>query len=470
MPEIDYNKVCFVIMPFNKKKVGDKDVDFDFIYEKVFKPAIESVDLPEGGKLQPRRTDKDYFSGDISQEMWQYIEYSRFALADISGLNANVFYELGVRHRAHESGTAIFRQEAGPPPFDINQIKAFPYEYEPEDKVSASVALISRVLAESLVMNRLDSPPMRALRAQREAERSPQQPNIEPLLIEADNALRKANEKADELLSEADKLLRVQLWTNALDKLTEALAASPDNVMVLMKRGIVYRDQGKFAEALADFARVIGMSPNYAEAHREKGIAENKLFTGELKKRKLQPTEESARALEAEGVTSGEASLRRATELKPDDFDALSGLGGVLKRQGRMREAAEAYEKATDISQGNTYPLLNAITVGANAAGRFELDGRHRLMLRKGVRSLQAQVAAGVNLPWSAFDLAQAYLYTGEPEKFLQYVDEGMISCTHKWQPATFRETLELLPASGVSLPGLEEGIANLKDADHLPD
>ena len=42
--------------------------------------------------------------------MFHYIEYSRFALADISGLNANVFYELGHRHRVHEAGTVIFRQ------------------------------------------------------------------------------------------------------------------------------------------------------------------------------------------------------------------------------------------------------------------------------------------------------------------------------------------------------------------------
>ncbi len=452
MPEIDYDKICFVIMPFNKKKVGDKEVDFDFIYQSIFKPAIESVDLPEGGRLLPRRTDQDYFSGDISQEMWQYIEYSRFALADISGLNANVFYELGVRHRAHESGTAIFRQEAGPPPFDINQIKAFPYEYEPEDKVSESIDLIKRVLTESLVMNRLDSPPMRALRAQREAERDYRRPNIEPLLIEADNALR------------------VDDWTRATDKFDEALVMSPDNEAVLMKRGLVLRDRGKFAEALADFKLVIELSPDYAEAYREKGVVENKLFANELKKRGWQSSVENSQKLVAEGMPSGEESLRIAVRLKPDDFDALSSLGGVLKRQGRMKEAAEAYELATDISQGHTYPLLNAITIGAHAAQSFALEGKHRLMLRRGLRSLQAQVNSGVNVPWSVFDLAQSHLFMGERDKFLQYVDEGMLACTHKWQPKTFRETLELLTSAGINLPGLDEGIANLKDADHLPD
>ena len=265
MTEPNYDKSCFVIMPFGKKRVGEQEVDFDFIYHHVFKPAIAAVELPAdegGGTLQPRRTDQDYFSSDISQDMFEYIEYARFALADISGLNANVFYELGVRHRAHESGTAIFHQESGPPPFDIGQIKAFPYAYQPQEKITESIDLIKRVLTESLIHNRLDSPPRRALRAQREQEGNPQCANIEPLLIEADNAMRLSD------------------WTTAIARYSDALSASPHNPMVLMKRGLIYRDQGLWDEAIADFQRVVDLSPEYAEAHRERGIAENKAYNG----------------------------------------------------------------------------------------------------------------------------------------------------------------------------------------------
>jgi len=99
---MDYSKICFVIMPFGKKPVGDQMVDFDPLYDDIFVPAIGAVALPEGGKLEPRRTDKDFFAGDIKLEMFQYLEYSRFALADISGINFNVAYELGARHRARE--------------------------------------------------------------------------------------------------------------------------------------------------------------------------------------------------------------------------------------------------------------------------------------------------------------------------------------------------------------------------------
>src|SRR5216684_4627887 len=61
---MDYSKICFVIMPFGPKPVGDQMVDFDPLYDDIFAPAISAVALPEGGKLEPRRTDKDFFAGD----------------------------------------------------------------------------------------------------------------------------------------------------------------------------------------------------------------------------------------------------------------------------------------------------------------------------------------------------------------------------------------------------------------------
>jgi hypothetical protein len=121
---MNYDRICFVIMPFGRKKVGRKMVNFDAIYAGIFEPAIAAVTLPEGGKLEPRRTDKDFFTGDIKLEMFRYPEYSRFAVADISGLNFNVAYELGSRHRVREAGTAIFHQAQAPIPFDISSSRS----------------------------------------------------------------------------------------------------------------------------------------------------------------------------------------------------------------------------------------------------------------------------------------------------------------------------------------------------------
>ena len=50
-PSLEYEKTCFVIMPFGTKLVGKHKVNFDRIYDDIFRPAISAVALPEGGKL-----------------------------------------------------------------------------------------------------------------------------------------------------------------------------------------------------------------------------------------------------------------------------------------------------------------------------------------------------------------------------------------------------------------------------------
>ena len=101
---MDYTKICFVVMPFGTKPVGKHKVNFDRIYDEIFKPAINAVALPEGGKLKAARTDKDFFSGDIGQEMFQYLNARGSCWPTSPSLNPNVMYEIGVRHAARSRG------------------------------------------------------------------------------------------------------------------------------------------------------------------------------------------------------------------------------------------------------------------------------------------------------------------------------------------------------------------------------
>ena len=49
---------------------------------------------------------------------------------------------------------------------------------------------------------------------------------------------------------------------------------------------------------------------------------------------------------------AGEEIYRRALALAPRSYEAYNGLGIALARQGRTREAAEAFEKAIAIDPG----------------------------------------------------------------------------------------------------------------------
>ena len=425
---MDYSKICFVIMPFGKKPTGDRTVDFDRLYDDIFVPAISAVSLPEGGRLEPRRTDKDFFSGDIKLEMFQYLEYSRFALADISGLNFNVAYELGARHRAREYGTAIFRQTQFSPPFDISSIKAFPYEFEPADKAAEARNLITRVLSESLVRNTLDSPVRLALGAQR------------------------ASGKIDELLAQAENEIRKSDWNGAMDAYRQAITIDPNNPLARMKLGILCRDREIWEEALEQFTRAASVAPGYGEAWREKGIVENKI------------AQSAKRAMDTDPAP-GESSLRRAIEINSKDFDAYASLGGILKRAKRFAEALDAYEQSYEVSGGHPYPLLNALKLRVQVKGSLTLSGPDKLALVRAerVREGQSQQAAPFDKPWCFFDLAEIKLYRGDPVAFLDMAMKGLEQTDANWQGKTFVDSLRLLLPASDELPGLKEGVAKLE-------
>lgn len=426
---IDYDRVCFVVMPFGPKPVAGKTVNFDPIYESVFKPAIGAATLPEGGQLEARRTDKDFFSGDIGQEMFQYLEHSRLVLADISSVNANVFYELGLRHRARESGTIIVRQTDDAIPFDINKIKAFPYEYEPEEQAEESRALITRVLTESLQENRLDSPFQIAMRAQRDPGK--RGPEVEALLLEAENAVRND-----------DPATAIARYEVALDQ-------APDDAETRVKITLLLKDAGKWAEAVAHARRATELVPEYGDAHRELGIALNKW--------KDRPADQP----------DGIAALEEAIRLNPKDFDALASLGGLLRRKGDFDDALRMYERSTEVSNGHSYPLLNAIKLRARAEGKLEIDGKTKIQLKRALRGRrkQANPEQPYDAPWSFFDSAEIELYLGRPDAFVEILEQGIDTCTKGWQPQTFHDTLTMLKDAGIELPRLDEALEMLADA-----
>ena len=146
-----YERSCYVILPFGMKTTNDGEtVDFDRVYGDVFVPAIEAVSLADGGSLEPVRADTDLLSGGMSQQLLRYLEYSRLVLADITTPNANVFYELGRRHRARETGTIIVAQARAQIPFDLNSMRVLRYSCESPANVMESRALLSAALRTTL--------------------------------------------------------------------------------------------------------------------------------------------------------------------------------------------------------------------------------------------------------------------------------------------------------------------------------
>lgn len=137
--------LCFILMPFGRKPVGDgRVVDFDAVYEQIIKPAVVAA------SLEPLRADEEVAGGVIHKAMFERLILCEYAVADLTGANANVFYELGLRHAVRAATTQlIFAAGWGQLPFDVNLLRALPYRLGP-DGAPAAAAADGAALAEKL--------------------------------------------------------------------------------------------------------------------------------------------------------------------------------------------------------------------------------------------------------------------------------------------------------------------------------
>ena len=123
--------LCFVLMPFGKKTdAAGVLIDFDVIYQELIAPAIAGADL------QPIRADEELTGGIIHKPMFERLMLCEYAVADLTTANANVFYELGVRHAVRQWSTVLLFAEGSRLPFDIAYLRALPYRLSPDGKPS----------------------------------------------------------------------------------------------------------------------------------------------------------------------------------------------------------------------------------------------------------------------------------------------------------------------------------------------
>jgi MAP3K TRAFs-binding domain len=114
--------LCFVLMPFGRKLDGGRLTDFDAVYRKVIAPAVEQAGL------DPVRADEERIGGTIHKPMFERLMLCHYAVADITGANPNVFYELGIRHALRPRSTVILFREGTVLPFDIALVRGISYK------------------------------------------------------------------------------------------------------------------------------------------------------------------------------------------------------------------------------------------------------------------------------------------------------------------------------------------------------
>ena len=133
-----------MVMPFGKKSATDHgEIDFGALWDRAFAPLLRDLGY------DPIRADED-LGASIIADMLIRLTASDLVVADLSLANANVYYEVGVRHAARGPGCVLIAAEWARPQFDIEQIRRLSYPLPPGDVTDDAVSAIRQSLREPI--------------------------------------------------------------------------------------------------------------------------------------------------------------------------------------------------------------------------------------------------------------------------------------------------------------------------------
>jgi len=345
---------AFVIMPFGKKKGGDGSIyDFNAIYTQLIKPTLEAAGF------EAFRADEETSSGDILTDMFQELLLADLCLVDMSIDNANVFYELGIRHAFRKRGIVHIQAGRAYMPFDIFNVRTIPYHITPEgvpdptflDKDKAAIARVTRDTWASDI-DAIHSPVFNILTGLVEPERSSLRTPLATGFWREYNEWRQRVTIAQRQKRIGDILLLTEEIKNPLIK-EEAIAEA----------GSALANMGRNELALDQYRKGLQINSRNTIFRRQEAFHLNRL--GKVD----------------EAIVKIESLLVD----NPSDSEAIGYLGRIYKEmwqdswrwvenpEKRLRTAYDSYHwliraidtymKGYRINLNNTYPGVNALTL-----------------------------------------------------------------------------------------------------------
>lgn len=314
---------AFVVMPFGRKQSSDGEwIDFDSIYRQLIHPA-----LIEAG-FKPFRADEENVTGDILTDMFQELLLADLVIADLSIDNANVFYELGVRHAMRKRGLVHIQSGRSYMPFDIFNVRTLPYHCDASGKPDPAHLVkdrqaIAQCARETWASSkeRIHSPIFNLLDGLPEPDRRALQTPLASGYWREHKDWEQRMEVARRRYSVGDLLLLTEEAKNPLI-LAEAIS----------KAGLALRTLGLDELARRQYKRGLELDPRNRDFRREEAI-----HLGRLKR-----------------YDEAVVKLRRLLQDEPEDIEARFALGEIYENmwieefehiedeQERLEEALQA--------------------------------------------------------------------------------------------------------------------------------
>lgn len=448
--------LCFVLMPFGSKKdpSGGSDIDFDDIYERSIRPGIEEADM------DPIRADEERTGGIIHKAMFERLLLCDYAVADLTTANANVFYELGVRHATRSASTLPIFAARQSIPFDVNALRALPYQLGEHNRLDSAEATRLRVtLARRL----------RELRSLAQ-ESSPVDSPLFQLLSgygAPDIARLKTDVFRDQVRYAAETKRALAAARDARDMgalraIEDGFGSDLDGVEagVLVDLFLSYRALRAWEEMIRLYERLPAALKRAVMLREQLGFALNRAGRSQDAIRALQEV------LSERGASSETCGI--LGRVYKDLWTTALHQGETFQAEGYLDKAIEMYVRGFEADSRDAYPGINALTL-LDIKGSEESLARKEELLPVVRFALKQRLKGARPDYWDYATMLELAVLGNDESDVYGHLSNVLVSVRETWEPETTANNLRLIRDArsdrGVSQPWLDTVIDELTKA-----
>lgn len=414
-------QLCFVLMPFGQKPdAGGAVINFDAVYRDVIAPAIRDADM------EPLRADEEVTGGIIHKAMFERLILCEYAVADLTTANANVFYELGVRHAVRPWSTVALFAKGSRLPFDVTMLRAIPYTLTPAgtpDDIDATRKSLTTQLSDARKAIK-DSPVFTLIEGMSEQQIDHEKTDAFRDRVSYSQHLKDRLAAARERGVEAVKAVESELGN---------IADAESGVVIDLF--LSYRA----VRAWGDMIRLVErMSPPLAATvmvQEQLALALNRAGDGAQAETVL------TRLLEKRGPSSETYGiLGRVYKDRWEEASKDSRLHYLAR--GLLDKAIDAYVRGFEADWRDAYPGINAVTL---MELRDQPDPRQQQLLPVVAYAVERRIAAGKPDYWDHATRLELAVLARDEAKAESALANALAAVREPWEPETTARNLRLI-------------------------
>jgi tetratricopeptide (TPR) repeat protein len=421
LPPAMSKPLCFVLMPFGQKPdAAGAIIDFDAVYHDLIKPAVV-----EAG-LEPVRADEEMTGGIIHKPMFERLILCEYAVADLTTANANVFYELGIRHAVRPSSTVLVFAEKSRLPFDVALLRGLPYPLSaagvPDNAAAAKRALVDRLSAAKGSPDK-DSPIFQLV------EDLPI-PDIKRLKTDVFRERVEYSAKIKEQLAAARKQ-----GADAVRAIEQQLAPVGDQESgVIIDLFLSYRAVKVWPAMIALVEKMPAPLAGTVMVQEQLALALNRQGDDERAERVL------LALLQSRGPSSETYGI--LGRVYKDRWDTAVKAGNTFLARGFLDKAIDAYLRGFEADWRDAYPGINAVTL---MTLRDSPDPRREQILPVVSYAVERRIATGKPDYWDCATRLELAMLAKDEAGATAALGAALAAVREVWEPESTARNLRLI-------------------------